>query len=131
MHSHSDCHSARAKNRFSMNQMPSELVGVAGSEPAASLSRSQVPAQTASAAARLAWDTPSVDVRWRPPLAVAIVTHFVTQPLYVHSGGNYAGICSSRTSRRSSVAEALIVVAPTHPTITMGCLAAASARLRR
>jgi hypothetical protein len=31
------------------------------------------------AAARLAWDRPSVDVRWRPPLSVAIVTHFVTR----------------------------------------------------
>jgi hypothetical protein len=45
----------------------------------ASSSRSQVQTQTASAAARLAWDRPSVDVRWRPPSAVAIVTHFVTQ----------------------------------------------------
>jgi hypothetical protein len=52
MHSHSDCHSARAKNRFSMNQMPSELVGVAGSEPAASLSRSQSDTRTASATIR-------------------------------------------------------------------------------
>jgi len=45
----------------------------------ASSSRSQVAARTASAAAHLAWDRPSVDVRWRPLLAVAIVTHFVTQ----------------------------------------------------
>jgi len=45
----------------------------------ASSSRSQVLAGTASAAARLAWDRPSVDVRWRPLLAVAIVTHLVTQ----------------------------------------------------
>ncbi len=49
-------------------------VGVAGFEPAASSSRSQVQTRTASAAARLAWDRPSVGVRWRPPLAVAIVT---------------------------------------------------------
>ncbi len=51
--------------------------------------------------------------------------------LAVHSEDDYAGICCSRTRRSSSVAEALVVVAPTHPTITMGCLAAASARLRR
>jgi hypothetical protein len=61
--------------------MPSELVGVAGFEPAASSSRSQVLTGTASAAARLAWDRPSVDVRWRPPSAVAIVTHLVTRSL--------------------------------------------------
>jgi hypothetical protein len=56
-----------------------ELVGVAGFEPAASSSRTQVPAGAASAAACAACDGPSVDVRCRPPLAVAIVTHFVTQ----------------------------------------------------
>lgn len=33
----------------------------------------------ASAAACLTWERPSVDVRWRPPLAVAIVTHLVTR----------------------------------------------------
>ena len=46
--------------------------------PTASSSRSQVAAPTASAGARLTWEAPSVDVRWRPLLAVAIVTHFVT-----------------------------------------------------
>ena len=45
----------------------------------ASSSRSQVLPGPTSAAAHLAWDGPSVDVRWRPPLAVAIVTHLVTQ----------------------------------------------------
>lgn len=34
---------------------------------------------TASAAVCLAWERPSVSVRWRPLLAVAIVTHLVTQ----------------------------------------------------
>jgi hypothetical protein len=43
-------------------------------------SRSQVQTRTASAAVSLAWDRPSVGVRWRPPLSVAIVTHFVTRP---------------------------------------------------
>ena len=37
--------------------------------------------ETASAAACLACDRLSVDVRWRPPPSVAIVTHFVTQSL--------------------------------------------------
>jgi hypothetical protein len=59
---------------------PLTLVGVAGFEPAASSSRSQVQTRTASTAAFLAWDGPSVGVRWRPPLSVAIVTHFVIRP---------------------------------------------------
>ncbi len=45
----------------------------------ASSSRSQVAVLTASAAARLTWDRSSVSVRWRPLLAVAIVTHLVTR----------------------------------------------------
>jgi hypothetical protein len=45
----------------------------------ASSSRSQVTVSTASAASCLTWERPSVDVRWRPPLAVAIVTHLVTR----------------------------------------------------
>jgi hypothetical protein len=60
----------------------------------ASSSRSQVQTRTASAAARLAWDRPSVDVRWRPPLSVAIVTHLVTQ-----SPGRTRTAYSSRRSR--------------------------------
>jgi hypothetical protein len=36
---------------------------VAGFEPAASSSRSQRAMRAASAAARLAWDAPSVDIR--------------------------------------------------------------------
>ena len=55
------------------------VVGVAGFEPAASSSRSQVAARATSAATRVACGRLSVGVRWRPPLAVAIVTHFVTQ----------------------------------------------------
>ncbi len=45
----------------------------------------------------LAWDRPSVGVRWRPPLAVVIVTHLVTRPL--------ASRCSERLFRRSSRAS--------------------------
>jgi hypothetical protein len=63
----------------------------------ASSSRSQVQTRTASAAVRLAWDRPSVGVRWRPPLAVVIVTHLVTRPL--------ASRCSERLFRRSSRAS--------------------------
>jgi len=36
--------------------------------------------QAASAAACLTCERPSVSVRWRPPLAVAIVTHLVARP---------------------------------------------------
>src|SRR5690348_747408 len=63
------------------DHMPSELVGVAGFEPAASSSRSQVQACATSGLGRVACDRPSVGVRWRSPLAVAIVTHFVTRSL--------------------------------------------------
>jgi len=59
--------------------MPSELVGVAGFEPAASSSRSQVAERATSAAARVPCSRPSMCVRWRPQLSVAIVTHFVTR----------------------------------------------------
>lgn len=47
----------------------------------ASSPRSQVLTGTASAAAHLAWERPFADVRWRPPLSVAIVTHLVTRSL--------------------------------------------------
>jgi hypothetical protein len=57
------------------------LVGVAGLDPAASSSRSQVLAGTASRAALLAWDRPSMSVRWRPPVSMVIVTHLVTRSL--------------------------------------------------
>ena len=64
-----------------MDHMAAELVGVPGFEPAASSSRSQVPVRATSAAACLTWEAPSVDVRWRPLLSVAIVTHLVTRLL--------------------------------------------------
>jgi hypothetical protein len=62
-----------------MSQMLYELVGVAGFEPAASSSRSQVASRAASTAACLTWERPSIDVRWRSPLTMAIVTHLVTR----------------------------------------------------
>ena len=73
-------YAAPAICRSGGSRIPSELVGVAGFEPAASSSRSQVQTRSASAAARLAWDRPSVGVRWRPLQSMAIVTHFVTRP---------------------------------------------------
>jgi hypothetical protein len=59
--------------------MACELVGVAGFEPAASSSRSQVVVWTTSTAACLSWDRSSVSIRWRPPMSVPIVTHLVTR----------------------------------------------------
>ena len=41
MHSHADCHSPLTRSRSGRGYIPSELVGVAGFEPAASSSRSQ------------------------------------------------------------------------------------------
>jgi hypothetical protein len=70
--------------RFSSSSLP----GNAGSslrsdssnpELVASSSRSQVAACAASVAALLTRERPSANVRWRPPLTVAIVTHLVTQ----------------------------------------------------
>ena len=55
MHSHSDCHSAWTKDRTGMSQMPSELVGVAGFEPAASSSRTK-------RAAKLRYTPPARDL---------------------------------------------------------------------
>ena len=66
----------------------------------ASSSRSQVQTRTASAAARLAWDRPSVGVRWRPPLAVAIVTHLVTQSFLRAQTACWLGTLGLRMTRR-------------------------------
>lgn len=41
---------------------------------------SQVAVRTASTAACLSWEAPSVNVRWRPSLATVVVTHLVTRP---------------------------------------------------
>ena len=46
---------------------------------AASSSRSQVAAPTASTVACLTWEPSSVGVRWRPLLAKGVVTHLVTR----------------------------------------------------
>jgi hypothetical protein len=66
-----------------ISEIPSELVellvGVAGFEPAASSSRSQVPTRTARAATCLIWEAASMAVRWRPPPVMAIVTHLDTR----------------------------------------------------
>src|SRR5262249_11458500 len=63
-------------------------------------------AGTTSTAARLSWDRPSVSVRWRPPLSVAIVTHLVTRPLAAgrerllpHTLSKSVGLSSPRFKR--------------------------------
>jgi hypothetical protein len=61
-------------------------MATAGMEAGASSSRSQVPARIASAAASLTLEAPSMDVCWRVPLVMAIVTHLVTRPVGVLTG---------------------------------------------
>ena len=56
-------------------------VGVAGFEPAASSSRSQLATWTARAVPCPTWEASSVGVRCRPLLSVVIVTHLVTRSL--------------------------------------------------
>jgi hypothetical protein len=60
---------------------PLTCVGVAGFEPAASSSRSQVTESVGSASAFLTCNASSISVPWRPSLATAVVTHLVTQAL--------------------------------------------------
>ncbi|MDX6422364.1 MAG: hypothetical protein QOG28_6984 [Trebonia sp.] len=61
-------------------------VGVAGFEPAASSSRSQLVTWAAGDEASLAWESPSVWVRWCPSLMAAIATHLVTRALSCLAG---------------------------------------------
>jgi hypothetical protein len=56
------------------------VVGVAGFEPAASSSRSQRAMRSTIALPLLTCLALSVDVRWRPLVSVAVVTHLVTHP---------------------------------------------------
>jgi hypothetical protein len=58
---------------------PLTWVGVAGFEPAASSSRSQLAMRTARAAVSLTWEATSADIRRGPSLTTAIVTHLVTR----------------------------------------------------
>ena len=67
--------------QFHDRNWPVSWVGVAGFEPAASSSRSQVAARTASSAACLTWERSSVSVRCRPLLAMVIGTHLVIRLL--------------------------------------------------
>ena len=70
--------SAPVKRPSAGSHMPSELVGVAGFESAASSSRSQIAARATSAATRgLRQIVRACPLG--PPLSVAIVTHFVTR----------------------------------------------------
>jgi hypothetical protein len=68
----------------------------------ASSSRSQVAAPTARVAACPTWEAPSVDVRWRPPVSVVVVSHLVTHPI--------ASRCSERLFGRSSSASLRLVM---------------------
>jgi hypothetical protein len=101
MHSHPDCHSASATSGSGMRHMPSELVGVAGFEPAASSSRSQLAMRTTTASACLTWELPSIGVRWRPLLSVVIVTHLVTRSLDLRSSSDSRERRDCSPSRRS------------------------------
>jgi hypothetical protein len=51
----------------------------------------------ASAAAFPTWEQPSVSVRWRPSLAMAMVTHLVTRWLPEHVGTDAWRAVLSRT----------------------------------
>ena len=67
------------KATYGTRKWPLTWVGVAGFEPAASSSRSQIALRTARAAVCLIWERPSVNVRQRPVMNVAIVTQLVTR----------------------------------------------------
>ena len=75
-------------------------VGVAGFEPAASSSRSQIAVRAASAAVRLTWERPSVNVRQRPVMNVPIVTQLVTRPA---AWVVYRGVPGSLLPRRAPI----------------------------
>jgi len=77
-------------------------VGVAGFEPAASSSRSQVVLWAARTGACLTWQTPSADVRWRPWWFAVIVTQLVTRP-HTNSDNTVAGSGSSLRSANASI----------------------------
>jgi hypothetical protein len=79
-----DCSIRSSWRLFGVGRIPtrytaSELAGVAGFEPAASSSGSQIAVRAVSAAAYLTCERPSAGVRWCLPLSVAIVTHLVTR----------------------------------------------------
>jgi hypothetical protein len=84
---------------------PLTRVGVAGFEPAASSSRSQVRYGLPGAAACLTWEAPSVGIRWRPLLSVVIVTHLVTR--------SFASRCASGCACGSTLARLLTDVTST------------------
>jgi len=61
----------------------------------------------ARAAVHLTWQASSVDVRWRPPLSVAIVTYFVTQSVASRSAPD-AGDSSRPRRHRGSMARCVL-----------------------
>jgi hypothetical protein len=74
-------------------------VGVAGFEPAASSSRSQLGVRTARAAVCLTWEAPSIGVRGHPLLATAMVTHLVTRSSRLLDGPGQRGEITSLEDR--------------------------------
>ena len=79
MHSHSVRHSLTNKGGLRCLQLASELVRVAGFEPAASSSRSQVRASPACGVGRLTLAQPSAGVHRHTLAASGIVTQLVTR----------------------------------------------------
>ena len=57
MHSHSNCHSPSAASESGRDYIPSELVGVAGFEPAASSSRTKDGTQASGTLPSLTWES--------------------------------------------------------------------------
>jgi hypothetical protein len=72
-------YSPPASGRPGTSRMPSELVGVAGFEPAASSSRSQVSDHSGSRILPLTSSSLSAAVHWCVVPAVGIVTQLVTR----------------------------------------------------
>jgi hypothetical protein len=79
-------------------------------------SRSHVVARPASAAACLIWEAPSVDVRWRPPLSVVIVTHLVTRPRATARRPRSFGWRAAWRSTGASMPVLDHITAPSEPT---------------
>jgi hypothetical protein len=81
------------RTRFT-SPLSSRQAPIPGERSVASSSRSQVTVRTTSVVAGVACDGPCVDVRWRPPLAMAVVTRLVTQAGGVHGSGVRSRRCA-------------------------------------
>jgi hypothetical protein len=83
------CFTHKKKATSRMGEWPLIWVGVAGFEPAASSSRSQVHRSARRVYPRLACWEPSMAVRASPRMNAAIVTQFVTHPTASPSSGRF------------------------------------------